>query len=76
MITRILTTLQDSTGEGSREVFVKETYDRVLNITVPLEQPASALAARESLTLTKTDGGRIFLAPPTIASIEEVEEDA
>lgn len=76
MITRILVGVSDSTGEGSREIFVVDDFDRVLNIPVPLEQPSSALAARQSLTLRKTDGGRIFLQPNTITSIEEVEEES
>jgi hypothetical protein len=56
----------------SAHVVVQEDYDRVLNCIMPINQPASALEARENLTLhAEEDGARIWLSPSIVAWIEE-----
>lgn len=56
---------------------VEEPFQRVQDLITPLEQPSSALAARQVATLHKADGtGRIMVHPQLIAVVEEDPPDA
>jgi hypothetical protein len=56
---------------GSTEVFVEETFDRCLDLIVPLQAAASALEQRDKITMATTDGKRCYINPQTIVLIEE-----
>lgn len=73
MTTRINLSVAGPENPGaSAVVVVQEDFDRVLNLLVPLNQPASALEARENMTLhSAVDGARILIQPRDITFIEE-----
>jgi len=71
-VTRIVLAVEDPETRSSMVVEVEETFDRVLNLCIPLQSPASALEARQTFTLTRADGGgRVFVRPENVALIEE-----
>jgi hypothetical protein len=71
-MTRIVLAVQDPESGNSMTVEVEEAFDRVLDLRVPVQQPASALEARANVVLTKADDGlRVFVDPNAIATIEE-----
>lgn len=52
---------------------VEEDFDRAMDLVVPLEQPSSALQARENLTFHNSeDGKRMFVRPEAVAMVEEL----
>lgn len=78
MSTRITLSVSSTESPGaSAQVAVSEDFDRVLNLIVPINQPASALEARENLTLhSAEDGARIMIRPEAITWIEEDRDNA
>lgn len=77
MATRIIMGVSDTKEAGvSAQRLVEESFDRVMDLIMPLEQPSSALQAREALTLHAEGGDRIYVRPEAVVLIEEnAEED-
>lgn len=61
---------------ASRIVVVREPFDRVLDLVVPLSGLSSGLEARERLVLTSTDGRRVLVRPEHVVLVEEDAVDA
>lgn len=74
--TRLVIPVAPVTGDGqSTEIFVKESYDDVINKLLPLTQPSSALEARALRHYEKADGtGRVWLEPHAVHIVEENAE--
>lgn len=75
MATRLTLSVAGDEPGVSKVVDVDESFDRCLDLVIPLEQPSSALQARERVTLTQA-GSRIFVRPEVVAVIEEDHLDA
>lgn len=54
---------------NSMVVEVREPFERVLSLIVPLEPASSALMARGAMTLTSSEGHEVFVRPEVIVGI-------
>lgn len=73
MATRIATTVSSETDAGATKFFdVSEGLEEIMEKLVPVNPPTSALAQREAMTFTKSDGsGRVFIQTSMLSWIEE-----
>lgn len=80
MATRIVTSVGSTDPDTvgcSIDYRVSEDFDRAMDLVVPLEQPSSALAAREAMifNLIEDDENherRVFIRPETVVLVEEI----
>lgn len=75
MVTRItLTIARDKPGE-SGIYDLSDSFDDVLNRVVPVQGVNSALEHRGNCTHNLAGGGRVYINPQIIGSVEEVIDD-
>lgn len=69
--TKILVPIQEHDEVGSKNVYVVESYDEVIEKIQPLAPPTSALEHRTQFQYTLPDGRRVWIPPMSIAYVEE-----
>jgi len=72
MSTRIMLSVAGAEVGASKTYDLADDFDAVLGRIVPTQAPSSSLEHRVNCTHTLKDGGRVYVHPQLVATIEEL----